>query len=260
MKAPTNVLDLFKLTDQVAIITGGSKGLGRAIALAFAQAGANLVIASRSEDEIQRVAQELAAETGQDVVGVRADVTSMEDAERIVRAALDAFGKLDILVNSAGVNNRKPISDLAVEEFEELIDINLTGTFRMCKAAEPALLAQGSGRVVNLSSMLDHITIPGRTGYAASKGGVLMLTKTLALEWASAGVRVNALSPGPFATPLNRPVIEDPEQNRLFLQKLPVGRWGEPFEVGAAALYLASPAADFVTGTTLYIDGGWTAQ
>jgi NAD(P)-dependent dehydrogenase (short-subunit alcohol dehydrogenase family) len=108
--------------------------------------------------------------------------------------------------------------------------------------------------------MLDHITIPGRTGYAASKGGVLMLTKTLALEWASAGVRVNALSPGPFATPLNRPVIEDPEQNRLFLQKLPVGRWGEPFEVGAAALYLASPAADFVTGTTLYIDGGWTAQ
>ncbi|UCH24931.1 MAG: SDR family NAD(P)-dependent oxidoreductase, partial [Trueperaceae bacterium] len=157
MNAPSNILDLFRLTGQAAIVTGGSKGLGRAIALALTQAGADLVIASRNESEIQSVAQELAAETGRRVIGVRADVTLMTDAERIVRTAVEAFGKLDILVNSAGINNRKPISDLSVEEFEELIDINLTGTFRMCKAAGPALLAHGSGRVVNLSSMLDHV-------------------------------------------------------------------------------------------------------
>jgi NAD(P)-dependent dehydrogenase (short-subunit alcohol dehydrogenase family) len=255
-----NVLDLFRLDGKVGIVTGASSGLGRAISLALAQAGADVVVASRTAPAIEDTAKNIARETGRKILPVPADVTKWNDVETIAGTALDAFGSIDILVTSAGINIRKPIVELTVEEFEEIVDTNLTGTFRTCKVVGPTLIAQGSGKVINLSSMLDHITIPGRTGYAASKGGVLMLTKTLALEWAPHGIRVNAISPGPFETPINKALLEDPERNRKFLQMIPVKRWGEPHEVGAAAVYLASPAADFITATTLYIDGGWTAQ
>lgn len=255
-----HVLELFRLDNKVALITGGSKGLGQAMALALAQAGCDLVITSRSESDLQGVAQSIRDGTGRKVVPVAANVRSWEDAQRVVATALDSFGKLDILVNNAGMNNRKAIHEMRVEEFGELIDVNLTGMFRMSKAVAETFMAQKSGRVINLSSMLDHVTIPGRTGYSSSKGGVLMFTKTLALEWAPLGIRVNAVSPGPFATPMNQALLDDPERNEEFLQKLPVGRWGKPYEIGAAAVYLASEASDFMTGSTLYIDGGWTAQ
>jgi NAD(P)-dependent dehydrogenase (short-subunit alcohol dehydrogenase family) len=255
-----HVLELFRLDGKAAIVTGGSKGLGRAIALCLSQAGADVVVASRTASEIQEAAREIERETQRRIVPVVADVRKDEEVQRILCAAVDELGRVDIVVNSAGVNNRKPAVELSVEEFEELVDINLTGTFRMCRAVGPLLMAQRSGRVINLSSMLDHVTIPGRAGYAASKGGVLQLTKTLALEWAPYGIRVNALSPGPFATPINKVIMENEELNRQFIERIPVRRWGRPEEVGAAAVYLASPASDFVTGTTLYIDGGWTAQ
>ena len=257
---PRNVLDLFRLDGKKAAVTGGSKGLGRAIAVAFAQAGADVVIASRTKSEVEAAAGEIAAATGKRIVPVAADVRSAGDAERTVRAAIDSLGGLDIVVNSAGINNRKPLVDLTLEDFEDMISTNLTGTFRMCKAAAPRLIEQGSGKIINLSSMLDHVAIPGRTGYCASKGGVLMFTKALALEMAPRGIRVNALCPGPFRTPINKAILENEELNRQFLQKVPLGRWGEPEEVGAAAVYLASAASDFMTGSALYIDGGWTAQ
>lgn len=251
---------MFRLDGKVAIVTGGSKGLGKAIATALAQAGANVVVTSRSGPEIESAAREIERESGKKALAVTGDVRQVGDAEKARAAALKAFGGLHILVNSAGINIRKAGEDLTVEDFQEIIDINLTGTFRMCKAVGPTLVAQRSGRVINLSSILDHVTIPGRSGYAASKGGVLQLTKTLALEWAPHGIRVNAISPGPFATPMNQALLENEELNREFIERIPVKRWGRPEEVGAAAVYLASDAADFVTGTTLYIDGGWTAQ
>jgi len=257
---PRTVLDLFRLDGKKAAVTGGSKGLGRAIAVAFAQAGADVVIASRTKAEVEAAAGEIAAATGRRIVPVVADVRSAGDAERTVRAAIDSLGGLDIVVNSAGINNRKPLVELTLEDFEDMISTNLTGTFRMCKAAAPRLIEQGSGKIINLSSMLDHVAIPGRTGYCASKGGVLMFTKALALEMAPRGIRVNALCPGPFRTPINKAILENEELNRQFLEKVPLRRWGEPEEVGAAAVYLASPASDFMTGSALYIDGGWTAQ
>jgi len=257
---PRNVLDLFRLDGKKAAVTGGSKGLGRAIAAAFAQAGADVVIASRTKAEVEAAAGEIADATGRRIVPVAADVRGAGDAERIVRTAIDSLGGLNIVVNSAGINNRKPLVELTLEDFEDMISTNLTGTFRVCKAAAPRLIEQGSGRIINLSSMLDHVAIPGRTGYCASKGGVLMFTKALALEMAPRGIRVNAICPGPFRTPINRAILENEELNRQFLEKVPLRRWGEPEEVGAAAVYLASAASDFMTGSALYIDGGWTAQ
>lgn len=258
--AERNVLDLFRLDGKKALVTGGSKGLGRAIAVAFAQAGADVLIASRTAGEVEAAAGEISSATGKRIVPVAADVRSWDDARRIVRTALESFGRLDIVVNSAGINNRKPLLDLTLDDFDQMIDTNLTGTFRVCKAAAPVLVEQGSGRIINLSSMLDEVAIPGRTGYCASKGGVRMFTRALALEMAPRGVRVNALCPGPFRTPINKAILENEELNRQFLEKVPLRRWGEPEEVGAAAVYLASPASDFMTGASLYLDGGWTAQ
>jgi NAD(P)-dependent dehydrogenase (short-subunit alcohol dehydrogenase family) len=255
-----HVLELFRLEHKAAIVTGASKGLGYAIALALAQAGSDVLVTSRNEAEIKEAASKLAQETGRTIVPLVADTRSWADAEHTVEACRAAFGKLDILVNNVGMNNRKPIHELSVTEFAELLDTNLTGTFRMCKAAAETMMEQQAGRVINLSSMLDRITIPGRTGYAASKGGVLMLTKTLALEWAALGIRVNAISPGPFATPMNETLLADPARRAEFLSKIPLGRFGKLHEIGAAAVYLASEASGFMTGTSLYIDGGWTAQ
>jgi NAD(P)-dependent dehydrogenase (short-subunit alcohol dehydrogenase family) len=260
MERQRPVLERFRLDGKAALVTGGSKGLGKAIALALAEAGAGVVIASRTQHEIEAAAREIAAATGRKVVPVTADVRSDADVERMVKHALDSLGRVDILVNSAGINNRKPFVELTLADCEEMLDINLKGTFRAAKLVAPLLIAQRWGRIINLSSMLDHVAIPGRSGYCATKGAVLQFTRALALELAPHGVRVNAVSPGPFRTPLNQRIIENEEQNRRFLERVPVGRWGEPEEVGAAVVYLASPAADFVTGTTLYIDGGWTAQ
>ncbi len=260
MDSTDTILDLFRLDGKKALVTGGSKGLGKAATLALAQAGCDAVIASRKAAELQQTARSIAEATGRKIIPFCCNVRNLEEVNRLVNTCVDTLEGLDIIVNSAGINNRKLIVDLSEDEFREIIDINLTGTFRVCKAAAPFLLQQKSGRVINISSMLDQITIPGRTGYASSKGGVAMLTKTLALEWAPYNIRVNAISPGPFPTEMNKPILDDPEKNRGVTERIPIKRWGKPVEIGAACVYLASPASDFITGTTLTIDGGWTAH
>jgi NAD(P)-dependent dehydrogenase (short-subunit alcohol dehydrogenase family) len=250
---------MFRLDGRVAVITGGSKGLGRAIGEALAAAGARLCLVSRNAGEAQATAAEISARAGQPAIGLACDVSVSEQVDAMTRHALETFGQIDILVNSAGVNVRNPIHEFSDADWQTVLGTNLTGTFYCCRAVGRHMQERGYGRVINLGSILSFISIPHRVAYAASKAGVLGLTRTLALEWAMHGITVNAICPGPFATEMNLPLIQNPEVQQTFTSRIPVGRWGEVNEVGAAALYLASDEAAFVTGTTLTIDGGWTA-
>ena len=253
-------LGLFSLEGQTALVTGGSKGLGEAMAGALAGAGADVVITSRHLDEARSAAEAIAAESGRRVLPVEADTGDRDQAEGSVREAVERFGHLDILVNNAGVNLRAPILEMEDEAWETVIGINLTGPFYYCRAAGRHMVERGHGRVINIGSTLSSVSIPHRTPYASSKGGILQLTRTLALEWAGTGVTANCICPGPFATPINQPLLDDPEAARAMRDKVPLGRWGDPVELATAVLYFASPASSFTTGAALVVDGGYTAQ
>jgi NAD(P)-dependent dehydrogenase (short-subunit alcohol dehydrogenase family) len=260
MPALPNVMDLFRLDGRSALVTGGSRGLGRVMAEALAEAGASVCIASRSIDAARAAAAEIAAATGARVDGIEAEVTTGEGVSRLVELAHGHCGSVDILVNNAGVNIRGNVGDLSESDWDTVVDTNLKAVFLVSRAFGPAMCERGWGRVINLSSMLASIGLPGRAPYAASKAGVVGLTRVLALEWAACGVTVNAICPGPFATEMNRQLLEDPEKYAAFVQKLPVGRWGELHEIKGIVVFLASEASSFVTGAALAIDGGWTAQ
>lgn len=251
---------LFSLEGQAALVTGGSKGLGEAMAGALSGAGADVVITSRHLDEARSAAAAIAAASGRRVLAVEADAGDREQAEGSVREVVERFGRLDILVNNAGVNRRAPILEMDDESWETVLGINLTGPFYYCRAAGRHMLERGYGRVINIGSTLSSISIPHRTPYASSKGGILQLTRTLALEWAGTGVTANCICPGPFATPINQPLLDDPEAARAMQDKVPLGRWGDPAELATAVLYFASPASSFTTGAALVVDGGYTAQ
>jgi len=254
------MLDVFSLKGKNALVTGGSRGLGRAMARALAEAGANVVITGRDRNMLEQAARKLAAETQRRIIPVQADVTDAEQVEAMTKHAMETLGRLDILVNNAGINIREPLLEQTEEHFRRILDTNLTGAFLVARSVGRHLVAQRSGSVINVSSMLGLVGLPGRPAYTASKGGLIQLTRTMALEWASAGVRVNALCPGPFETEINKPVLADPEANRFFIERIPLGRWGRPEELAGAVVFLAGEASSFMTGATLVIDGGWSAQ
>ena len=254
------VLDQFRLDGRKALVTGGAKGLGKVIARALAEAGAAVVVASRTLSDCEVTARELASATGRKTHAVSADVSRIGEVAGLVAAAQAAIGPLDILVNNAGINIRGAAAELTEKDWDAVVDINLKAPFLCAREVIPGMVKRGWGRVINLGSIMSFIALPGRSPYAAAKAGVMGLTRVLALECADKGVTVNAICPGPFATEMNKPLINDPEKYNAFVAKVPMGRWGELHEIAGAALFLASDASSYVTGSAVFVDGGWTAQ
>ena len=248
------------LTGRFALITGASKGLGKAMALALAEAGATVALVSRDATKLNEVAAEIRTRGGRAEVFV-ADVTDEAQVAR-VREEFTAKcgGALHILINNAGINIRKPVTDFTLEEWNRVIHTNLTSAFLLCRDFIPMMRGHGYGRIINMTSMMAHVSLPGRTAYSASKTALLGFTRALALELAPDKITVNGISPGPFATEMNKPLMENAELNAQFVSKIPLGCWGRVEDIGKLALYLCSEDAGFITGTDILIDGGWTAQ
>lgn len=257
--------DMFDLNGQVALVTGGASGIGKAIAAALVQHGARVLVGSRTLDKVEAAAQELDAlrdRSGDDPVaaGVALDVTSTNSIEHAVRKAMDLFGRLDILVNSAGVMFRKPTFELPPEDFNRLYDTHVTGSLRCAQAAGHVFREQHAGCIINLASISSFVDLVEVAAYAAAKNAILGLTRSLANEWAKHGIRTNAIAPGFVPTDINRKMIEGTDRGRRILEHTPMGRFGTGDEIAGGAVYLASPAGRFVNGHTLVIDGGYLAS
>jgi len=248
-----------KLASRTAVITGASKGLGKAMAQALAAEGARVALVSRDAELLGAVAREIAAAGGA-AEAFPADVTSEEQVRGLESRVAERFGKINILINNAGVNVRKPVTEFTLEEWRRVMDTSVTAAFLMCRSFVPHMTGQGYGRILNMSSIMAWVSLPGRTAYSAAKAALLGMTRALALELAAEGITANGISPGPFATEMNRPLLENPELNAQFLAGIPVARWGKVEEIGQLAVYLCSEDAGFITGTDIVIDGGWLAR
>jgi NAD(P)-dependent dehydrogenase (short-subunit alcohol dehydrogenase family) len=251
---------LFDLTGRAAIVTGGSRGLGQAMAAGLASAGADVLLTSRHEDEAAAAATEIAADYGHRAVGMKADVTSSDDCQAMADRAIAEFGKIDILINNAGINIRGPIDELTYGQFQQVQRINVDGVWLACRAVVPHMKRARYGRIINVASTLGLVGLENRTPYATSKGAVVQLTRTLGLELASFGICVNAICPGPFLTPMNEPIANDEHTMKFILGAVALGRWGQMEEIQGAAIFLASDAARYMVGSLVAVDGGWTAR
>jgi NAD(P)-dependent dehydrogenase (short-subunit alcohol dehydrogenase family) len=253
-------IKLFNLSGRGALITGGTKGLGYAMAAALASAGANLMLAARNKDDGEKAARELHKDFGTKVSFITADVTDEKQVETMVASALKFLGKIDILINSAGINIRGPIDELAPADFDKVINVNVKGTWLCSRAVVPHMKKQESGKIINLASTLGLIGLANRTPYASSKGAVVQMTKALALELAPFNINVNALCPGPFLTEMNTPIADTEEGQKFVVGATALGRWARLEEIQGAALFLASDAGSYMVGSMVTVDGGWTAR
>jgi NAD(P)-dependent dehydrogenase (short-subunit alcohol dehydrogenase family) len=248
-----------ELTGKTAVLIGASGGLGEAMARTLGGAGASLALVGRNRDKLEALRGDLTG-LGATAECFTAEMTEEADVARLRDEIVARFGAPQILVNSAGTNLRKNLVDFTLAEFRGVVDSSLISTFLACRAFVPGMQAGQWGRILNLTSIMAHVSLPQRTAYSAAKSSLIGFTKALALELAGEGITVNGISPGPFATPMNAAVLNNPEANAAFLASLPVGRWGQPEEVGALVTYLCSDLAGFITGTDFLIDGGWTAR
>ncbi|MEJ2717456.1 MAG: glucose 1-dehydrogenase [Deltaproteobacteria bacterium] len=251
------MLDLFDLTGNRAMVTGATRGLGEVAAKALAKAGADVAVCGRHQPDLDRVTGEIQS-TGRDAHGFVLDVLSADSISRGVEQILNHFGSIEILVNNAGVNHRVPLLEFPEEEWDRILDTNLKGYFLVAKAVVPQMVAQGYGKIINMSSILGQTALAMQAAYASAKGGVNQLTKVMALEWAKLGVRVNGIGPTYFETELVTQIRNDPERFNFINERTPMGRWGYPPELEGTVIFLASKASDFITGQIIYIDGGWT--
>lgn len=254
------VLDLFKLDGRVALVTGGNRGIGRAIAAAFAEAGASVAVTSRDAARAEKAAAEIGESTGRKCLGLALDVRDGAMVEAAFDRVLSELGGLDILVNNAGINIRESITDLKDESWHDVIETNLAGAMRCSRVAARRMAAKGWGRIINIGSILSFVGIAQRAAYASSKAGLLGMTRAMALDLAPHGVTVNALCPGVFKTEINRPILNDPDYLKEFLKQIPLGAMGDPAQLMGAAVFLASEASSYVTGAALMVDGGWTVK
>ncbi|HAF70555.1 MAG: Short-chain dehydrogenase/reductase SDR [Acetothermia bacterium 64_32] len=250
--------DDFSLEGKVALVTGGGRGLGRGIALALAEAGADVVVASRTLGELEAVAEEIEAK-GRRALVVTGDVSVPQDARRMVEEAAGWQARLDVLVNAAGVNKRIPSLEVTEDEWDWILGVNLKGTFFVSQTAGEVMVHQGRGSIINIASLLSAVGIPTLAPYAASKTGVVGLTRVLAAEWGPHGVRVNAIAPGYFRTKMTQRLFSDPDWVTRLKRQVPLGREGLPEDLGGTAVFLASDASRYLTGQVIYVDGGYLA-
>ena len=250
----------FDLSGRSAIITGGSKGLGAAMAEGLASAGADVLLVSRNGDESKAKAEEIASGFGHTAVGFECDVTQPDQVDAMVETALGEFGKIDILINNAGVNIRGAIDELTYEQFKEVQDVNVNGVWLVSRAVIPHMKKAGKGRIVILASTLGVVGLANRTPYATSKGATVQMVRALGLEMAPFGINVNGICPGPFLTPMNEPIADSEEAKKFIVGAVAFERWGRMEEIQGAAIFLASDASSYVTGSLLTVDGGWTAR